>query len=720
MSSYIPNGEVAKSGARPETHAALALRFWNGRRAAVGLVFVALYVTLDWVSLSVERWHGISAWYPPVGLALAILAGVDLWFAPLMLIGSFLASVVNDGQSPLTYTFWFSNTVMVLTYTIAAAVLQKILGAERKLQSLRKVLWYVSVVGCASLIDATVGRLAFIWDKTLAVSSYPKAAMDWCIGDAVALMSLTPFLLAAVVPRVRKYLELPVPPACGCDLAETIREEGSRLRRTAEISAQVVATLGVAWVVFGWDRTKSYDLFYLLFLPAIWIAVRWGLCGATAVILLLNLSVIGTLQRSTPSAYGLGLLQAFMLVVSLTGLCLGSVISERERAEHALRGSEARMEAVIKSIDEAVFVLDVRGTYKNVWVNEGSGLVRPREDFIGRNVHDLLGEKRAEEVMEAFRRVLQTGRGESSEYAVPDGAGTRWYLARVAPIRSACGKPENVCVTSRDITVAKKAEEELRRAKESAEMASRAKSEFLTNMSHEIRTPMNGMIGMTELLLDTELTHEQREYLIALKTAAGSLMTLLNDTLDFAKIETCKLELKSVEFALRDCIDEVRRIARVQAQQKGLKLVWQVSQEVPDLLAGDPMRLRQVLMNLVGNAVKFTERGQVVLEVDTAGQKENSVLLHFRVRDTGIGIPDGKKEMIFDAFTQVDGSGTRKHGGAGLGLAIARRLIELMRGTIWVESEAGRGSTFHFTAKFELPADAAIGPVGMIEREIEN
>ena len=459
------------------------------------------------------------------------------------------------------------------------------------------------------------------------------------------------------------------------------------------------------WMIFGLNLAKSFELFYLIFLPVIWIAVRRGLRGATAAVLFLNTGIVISLRFLPLDLHRLGLLQALMLIVSITGLCLGSVMTERAQTERNLREGEARMQAVLGSIDEAVFVLDSQGAYEDVWVNGERGLISPKESFVGRRIHDVLGEKQGEEVLKVLDRVLKTGQGESSEYSLSSRAGIHWYLARIAPIRPPNGEPVKICVTSRDITAARKAEEELRRAKEAAEMASRAKSEFLTNMSHEIRTPMNGIVGMTELLLDTELTQDQREFLTNVRTAADSLMTLLNDTLDFARIETGELELKSDGFPIRHCIDEVSKIMQVMARRKELKLAWDVAQEVPDWLAGDPMRLRQILVNLVGNALKFTEEGEVVMQVNRDRQTENSVFLHFLVRDTGIGIPSENQEMIFDAFTQVDGSGTRKYGGTGLGLAITKRLVELMGGTIWVESEVGRGSTFHFTASFELPAE---------------
>jgi PAS domain S-box-containing protein len=386
---------------------------------------------------------------------------------------------------------------------------------------------------------------------------------------------------------------------------------------------------------------------------------------------------------------------------------LAQEVADRQRAQEALHESEERLRLILDSTAEAIFGIDREGrcTFCNPATLQLLGYEKP-EDLLGKDMHSIMHHSRADGTRVPreeckIANALGVGNEVHTENEVLWRAdGTSFPSEYWAyPIRKD-GKPVGAVVTFLDITTRKRTQAALLEAKEAAEAASRAKSEFLANMSHEIRTPMNGIIGMTDLALDTPLTPEQRDYLSLVKSSADSLLHVINDILDFSKIEAGKLELEKTEFAIRDLFEDTLKTMALRADKKSLEISMRVSAAVPKILIGDPTRLRQLIVNLVGNAIKFTERGSIVIDTDVESKSGDEFLLHISISDTGIGIPPEKQQVIFESFAQADGSTTRRFGGTGLGLAISRQLVKLMGGRIWVESKTGRGSTFHFTCRF--------------------
>jgi two-component system, sensor histidine kinase and response regulator len=389
-------------------------------------------------------------------------------------------------------------------------------------------------------------------------------------------------------------------------------------------------------------------------------------------------------------------------------------VADRQRAQEALRESEGRLRLILDSTAEAIFGTDQDGrcTFCNPATLRLLGYENA-DAFLGNCIHDLIHHSRRDgspyPIEECIiRNALRSGEGLHSDQEVFWRQDGKSFPVEIwaYPIRKS-GEAVGAVVTFLDITVRKRAQEALLEAKEAAEAASRAKSEFLANMSHEIRTPMNGIIGMTELALETPLTDEQRDYLNLVKSSADSLLHIINDILDFSKIEAGKLELDSTEFKIRDLFRDTLSTLAVRADKKKTELTVRISPDLPRAVLGDPTRLRQLVVNLVGNSIKFTEQGTIHVNAEREPGGDAEVRLHISVADTGIGIPAEKQQLIFEPFSQADGSTTRQFGGTGLGLSISRQLVELMGGRIWLESEVGKGSTFHFTCVFARGHESA-------------
>ena len=393
-------------------------------------------------------------------------------------------------------------------------------------------------------------------------------------------------------------------------------------------------------------------------------------------------------------------------------------VSDRKRAELDLATANARFARVLDAATQvSIISTDVEGVI--TVFNTGA------QNLLGYSADELIG-KETPKVFHVFEEVVARGEELSREFGYPvegfevfvayakQGRFDRreWTYVRkdggrftvslvVTAVHDATGRIVGFLGVAEDITLRKETERHLQAARESAEQAARAKGEFLANMSHEIRTPMNGIIGMTDLVLGTSLTAEQHEYLGVVKTSGNSLLRIINDILDFSKIEAGKLELDPHPFRLRDSLGDTMKTLAIRAHEKELELLWQTASNVPDSLVGDAGRIRQILVNLAGNAIKFTETGEVSVLVELVSRDADRTRLQFSVRDTGIGIPENKQQQVFDAFSQADASTTRAYGGTGLGLSISRQLVRMMGGDLTMESQEGKGTTFRF--EIELP-----------------
>jgi two-component system sensor histidine kinase/response regulator len=378
-------------------------------------------------------------------------------------------------------------------------------------------------------------------------------------------------------------------------------------------------------------------------------------------------------------------------------------VTEQKAAERARKRQEATLSSLINSISDLIFYKDREGRYMGCNTAYAALVGRPVEELRGRTCDELFPAETAAAMRERDRVSLETLCEQSSEYWVtyPDGQQAMFHTV-VSPLWDENGDPQGLLGISRNITERKKTEDEIRRAKELAEDATRMKSDFLANMSHEIRTPMNAIIGLSHLVLKTELTARQRDYISKVQTSGQHLLGVINDILDFSKVEAGKLDLENADFELERLLDNTSNLISEKCHGKGLELVFEVAPDVPPNLVGDSLRLGQVLLNYTNNAVKFTDKGEIFISVRASERTETDVLLHFRVQDTGIGLTPEQIGRLFQSFSQADTSTTRKFGGTGLGLAICKRLAELMGGEVGVESEFGKGSTFWFSARLGI------------------
>jgi two-component system, sensor histidine kinase and response regulator len=441
--------------------------------------------------------------------------------------------------------------------------------------------------------------------------------------------------------------------------------------------------------------------------------LAWGLIAGAIFLMVLRRSVpVYELIRGDPASFDEMPMQCLGLAISVCMMSGLAAITPLFRALHRaeeLKRERYLLHALMDNLPHNIYFKDTESRFLRI--NKAMAAyfsLADAAEAIGKCDVDYFTEEHARQARVDEQEILESGRPVDKEEKEtwPDGHNT-WVLTTKMPLLDEANRIVGTFGISRDITEKKEAAEALRVAKEAAEAANRAKGDFLANMSHEIRTPLNAVIGMTELVLRTPLSTQQRQYLATVKDSGEALLSVINDILDFSKIEAGKFVLNHERFDLRERLGDTMKSFAIRAHQQGLELALYIHPDVPRMVVGDYDRLRQIVVNLLSNAIKFTEHGEVILEISLESSCDDEVMVHVIVKDTGIGIPADKQAMIFGMFEQADSSLTRRYGGTGLGLAIASRLVRLMDGRLWVESEVGRGSRFHFTIRLGLAKSEA-------------
>jgi PAS domain S-box-containing protein len=667
----------------PSEDATLAsFRSW---RFAVALAaLVAVYVATAWAGLLLAIPPGnVTAVWPPSGLAVSalLLGGVRLW--PAVAVATLVVTALTPAPPAAGLGFAIGNTLEALA---AVAILRRS-GFDASRMSLRDA-GQLAIAACVpSVIGAGIGSATLVAVGGIPTSYFHVTFLTWWAGDGLGVLLVVPFVLVWAT----------------CSPEE--RRQG-----LGELALVLASTFVVGGVVFEYLPSSLY----LTFPPLLWGAARLGLRGAVSVSVLLWL--LGALQMgptwvplgTLPLTSTLGSSQLYFAVCAMVGLLLGGAINERNRAKRELRSRDEWSRAILDGVFDIVAVLDEQGITHWVTGSVTTVLGLPPEEVIGVPLADILHPDDLARVASQIRRLAAEPRATARIVGRCRHADGGWRTLE-ASVTNALDNPNvnGLVICSRDVTTAANAATMLERARAAALESARLRSEFLANVSHELRTPLNVVFGVTDMLLDEPLPPRHAEQVRTIRQNASSLLRLIDDILDVAKIDAGRLELRRTTFEVRRVVDEVVAALGPGAGAKRIGLTAAVDPALARPLVGDPDRIRQILLNYASNAIKFTESGSVRISAVPSEQTPEVVRVRFEVQDTGIGVPEERLHRLFQPFSQVDGSMSRRYGGTGLGLAISKQLAELMGGDVGVTSMPALGSIFWCEVCLEKPGRIA-------------